>query len=135
VTAFHGSNGQFLGLALVQVAHEVDAERIRREYSGQTIDGSESTRRDVADNSIPPDCSTCSIPNSDTPCSLCHTSSLQIGPSGQGRSETGPDKAKSGDVVQAAGIGAVGEVEQAGPGESVAKGKADDVGSRSYDTG
>jgi hypothetical protein len=41
VTAFHGSNGQFLGLALVQVAHEVDAERIRREYSGQTIDGSE----------------------------------------------------------------------------------------------
>lgn len=99
MTSFHGSNGQFLGLALVQVAHEVDAERIRREYSGQTIDGSESTRRDVADNSIPPDCATCSIPYSDTPSSLCHTSSFQIGPSSQGRSETGPDKAKSGDVV------------------------------------
>lgn len=42
VRAFFGSNGQSLGTALIQVGNETDAERIRREYSGQTIDGSES---------------------------------------------------------------------------------------------
>ena len=42
VKCFHSSTGQFLGYALVQVGHEVDAERLRLEYSGQIIDGSES---------------------------------------------------------------------------------------------
>lgn len=40
VKSFHSPTGSFLGLALVTVANETDAERLRREYSGQTIDAS-----------------------------------------------------------------------------------------------
>lgn len=42
VRCLHAPAGTFLGLALVQVGNEMDAERIRREYSGQIIDASES---------------------------------------------------------------------------------------------
>ena len=39
VQCFHSPAGQFLGIALVQVGLEVDAEKIRRAYSGEKIDG------------------------------------------------------------------------------------------------
>jgi hypothetical protein len=42
VKCMFSAEGAFLGIALVQVGNEVDAERIRREYSGQIIDGSGS---------------------------------------------------------------------------------------------
>ncbi|RXK40390.1 hypothetical protein M231_02373 [Tremella mesenterica] len=38
VRNLHNPLGQFLGLAIVQVHNELDAEKIRREYSGQIID-------------------------------------------------------------------------------------------------
>ncbi len=41
VKCMYSQKGEFLGLALVQVGSEADAERIRRQYSGQIIDGSE----------------------------------------------------------------------------------------------
>lgn len=45
VKYFHSPTGQALGIAWIQVGSEADAERIRREYSGQVIDGSESSCR------------------------------------------------------------------------------------------
>jgi hypothetical protein len=41
VTALHNSAGAFLGTFLVQVGSETDAEKVRRHYSGQIIDGCE----------------------------------------------------------------------------------------------
>ncbi|WOO77184.1 uncharacterized protein LOC62_01G000771 [Vanrija pseudolonga] len=40
VTALHNAAGQFLGTFLVEVGSEADAERVRRQYGGQIIDGS-----------------------------------------------------------------------------------------------
>ncbi|WWC72141.1 uncharacterized protein I206_106101 [Kwoniella pini CBS 10737] len=41
VKCFSGPDGRFCGIALVYVANANDAERIRVNYSGQQIDGSE----------------------------------------------------------------------------------------------
>ncbi|WWD03790.1 hypothetical protein V865_001846 [Kwoniella europaea PYCC6329] len=41
VTCFSGPDGRFCGIALVYVANAADAEKIRTNYSGQQIDGSE----------------------------------------------------------------------------------------------
>ncbi|WWC64734.1 uncharacterized protein I303_107345 [Kwoniella dejecticola CBS 10117] len=42
VTCFSNPDGRFCGVALVYVANAADAEKIRLNYSGQQIDGSES---------------------------------------------------------------------------------------------
>jgi len=41
VTALYNSQGVFLGTFLVQVGTDADAEKVRRHYSGQIIDGCE----------------------------------------------------------------------------------------------
>jgi hypothetical protein len=43
VKCLFDSNGQSLGLAIIEVAGEADAESIRKQYSGESIDESEST--------------------------------------------------------------------------------------------
>jgi hypothetical protein len=43
LTCFYNADKVFLGMALIGVANEVDAERIRLEYSGQLIDNSGSS--------------------------------------------------------------------------------------------
>lgn len=39
VTALHNGKGVFLGTFLVEVGTDVDAERVRKQFSGQLIDG------------------------------------------------------------------------------------------------
>ena len=45
VQCFYADDGTPLGMALMQVSNEDDAERLRRGYSGNTIDGSEYLMR------------------------------------------------------------------------------------------
>lgn len=39
VTALHNAKGTFLGTFLVEVGTDADAERVRKQFSGQLIDG------------------------------------------------------------------------------------------------
>jgi hypothetical protein len=41
VKCLFASNGQSLGLAIIEVVGEADAESIRKQYSGESIDESE----------------------------------------------------------------------------------------------
>lgn len=45
VTALHNGKGVFLGTFLVEVGTDVDAERVRKQFSGQLIDGCEWSTR------------------------------------------------------------------------------------------
>lgn len=41
MTRYYTDDRRFTGTVLIEVGNEVDAERIRRQFSGETIDGSE----------------------------------------------------------------------------------------------
>jgi hypothetical protein len=45
MTRYYTDDRRFTGTVLIEVGNEVDAERIRRQFSGETIDGSECCAR------------------------------------------------------------------------------------------